>query len=178
MTASPVPRPELAIEPGTTFTATFRPASRWSPSVQVHAGVRGKWRAAWAVSEGACRGQLACIPVGDFARGLAWAPSDELVNRSASATTHFGRHPNDGEEYDAQCARCGSTIAFVDCPACGGHGTVEAIDLDDEVVDCGLCGGNATFPLCISTEKFCQDNPLPGRAAYARSNPEWFRVSR
>jgi hypothetical protein len=88
MTASPVPRPELAAKPepplypGQVITATFRPAANWSPSIQAHAGVRGKWRAAWVVSEGPCRGQLACIPLSGIAAGLAWAPSDELTDRA------------------------------------------------------------------------------------------------
>lgn len=85
MTASPVPRPELAAKPtpplylGQIIEATFSPRPRWSPSIQAHAGVRGWWRALWRISEGACAGEMACVLVGGG--GPSWAPESELVSR-------------------------------------------------------------------------------------------------
>lgn len=84
----PVPRREFAAKPtpplypGQEFVATFRPAARWSEAIQRHAGVRCRWRAAWQISEGCCAGELACIPVGGAAKGLAWAPESELTERA------------------------------------------------------------------------------------------------
>lgn len=87
MTApAPIARPELAAKlepplyPGQVITATFRPASNWSPSIQRHAGVRGKWRAAWVVSAGPFSGESACVLLGGG--GPSWAPESELVDRA------------------------------------------------------------------------------------------------
>jgi hypothetical protein len=85
MTASPVPRPELAAKPtpplypGQVIEATFSPHPRWSPSIQAHAGTRGTWKALWRISEGPCAGEMACVLAGGG--GPSWAPESELVSR-------------------------------------------------------------------------------------------------
>lgn len=87
MTTAPIPRPDLAVKPepplyeGQVITATFAPAPRWSEDIQRHAGARCRWRAAWVVAEGACRGERACIPIAGAVPGLSWAPESELVER-------------------------------------------------------------------------------------------------
>lgn len=85
--------------------------------------------------------------------------------------------PNDGRQYDCQCARCGSTLSFEDCWECGGDGYV-ADDVDgfdgDDVVPCNVCAGEAAFPVCISTEEWCKAHPIQGREDIERATPEWF----
>lgn len=66
---------------GRTFTSTFRPAPHWSRFIQRHAGIRCRWRALWTIGHGPCAGQWACVPLDGHARGLAWAPDSELVDR-------------------------------------------------------------------------------------------------
>ncbi len=57
------------------------------------------------------------------------------------------RPPNDGRDWDNQCARCGSSV----------------YGLDEE-----LSG------VCMSSEEFCNANPLPGRKHIKRGQLEWF----
>ena len=88
--------------------------------------------------------------------------------------TFIGTHPRDGREYDCQCARCGSTLTFETCAECAGDGYIED---DDDATTCITCDGKGSWPLCISSEEFCEANPLPRRIAMRRSTPEWFATS-
>lgn len=83
-----------------------------------------------------------------------------------------------GGSYDAQCARCGSSMDWVDCDACGGEGVVETVDdLDDERMEnCHQCDGEGSWPVCLSSYEWCAANPLPGREAMSRNTVEWFQV--
>ncbi len=88
--------------------------------------------------------------------------------------------PNDGREWDCQCARCGSTIATDDCPVCAGLGIV---DLDREVEfdnmpadECNTCDGHGHLLSCISGGEWCQAHPLPGRSETPRGAIEWFVI--
>jgi hypothetical protein len=94
----------------------------------------------------------------------------------------IGEHPQDGGHYEAQCARCGSSLDFEDCEYCGGSGYTNhdcgedcCICLDPEDnVPCDCCGGRGTYPRCVSSKEWCQAHPLPGRENMASDTPEWF----
>lgn len=93
-----------------------------------------------------------------------------------------GARPQDSREWDAQCGRCGSTLTFEDCGACGGDGYVDhdcgedsCPCADPEInVPCGVCDGEGGFPFCISSEEWCNANPRVGRENVERSTVEWF----
>ncbi len=92
--------------------------------------------------------------------------------------------PTDGKEYDAQCARCGSSLSWEDCWNCGGEGTEIANYGDDdegdeyEYVDCEECAGFGTHPVCLSGDDWCRAHPIAGRQDVEPSTPEWFEVIR
>src|SRR5258707_11090762 len=81
-------------------------------------------------------------------------------------------HPPDemyraGVEIDCQCARCGSSCDRIDCYQCedgfDGHDCGEdcccCLYPEDNVV-CGVCGGRGGWQRCLSSEAFCEANPL------------------
>ena len=92
--------------------------------------------------------------------------------------------PNDGRDWDAQCARCGSSLGFEDCGSCGGEGVYGHECGEDtcccadpeENATCGVCSGNGSFPVCISSPEWCAAHPMAGREKIERSTPEWFVV--
>ena len=94
-----------------------------------------------------------------------------------------GRCPSDGQDWDAQCGRCGSSLTWEDCGNCEdgfighdcGEDTCCCLEPEDNV-PCGICGGSGGFPLCISSEEHCQAHPMHGRDEVKRSTPEWFVV--
>ena len=66
--------------------------------------------------------------------------------------------PEDGRDWDCQCARCGSSVATEDCEMCGGEG-LDGHDcgedscccLDDSPnVRCEFCLGRGCYRFCIS----------------------------
>jgi hypothetical protein len=95
-----------------------------------------------------------------------------------------GRCPSDGRDWDAQCGRCGSSLTFESCGHCLGDGLAGHDCGEDtccclepvENVPCEICGGVGGFPLCISSEGYCQAHPMKDREEVARSTPEWFVV--
>ena len=71
------------------------------------------------------------------------------------AQTYIQRHPpRDGKQYDAQCARCGSTWDIFTPPS-----------------DPDFVRG------CLSSAEWCEENPLPGRENW-ESGPEWFCIEK
>ena len=85
---------------------------------------------------------------------------------------------------DCQCKRCGSSVSFEECWACGGDG-VDGHDCGDDTcfclrpeenVDCTHCHGTGHFATCLSSEAWCEANPLPGREDVKRGEVEWFEV--
>jgi len=79
-----------------------------------------------------------------------------------------------------QCARCGSSLEFVECPNCGGEGVSGhdcgedsccCADPDDNMA-CDICRGVGALPHCISGKEWCEANPLPGRSKTKRSTCE------
>lgn len=98
-----------------------------------------------------------------------------------STPTVIGKHPNDGRDWDVQCARCGSSLAFDLCENCGGEGFIED-DTDQingiEYEACNECLGASTFPRCLSGAEWCEANPRLDREDVEVSTPEWFVVAR
>ena len=95
--------------------------------------------------------------------------------------------PQDGKEYDCQCARCGSSVEWEQCGACGGEGITgpgELYEQDplwydpDDYETCHQCGGEASFPSCISSDEWCKAHPKKGREEIESGTPEWFVVNR
>jgi hypothetical protein len=93
-------------------------------------------------------------------------------------------HPRDGQEWDCQCARCGSSLTWDDCEACGGEG-VSGHDCGEDCccfldpedsVSCGYCRGEGGFYHCLSSHAWCQAHPRPGREKVESGTPEWFVV--
>ena len=96
-------------------------------------------------------------------------------------------HPQDGREWDCQCARCGSSLEWHECSACGGEGITGPGELyeqdplwydQDDYETCHQCGGEASFPSCLSSEEWCKNHPIKGRENIDSGTPEWFVVNR
>ncbi len=96
-------------------------------------------------------------------------------------------HPRDGREWDAQCARCGSSLDWHQCDVCGGEGITGLGELYEEdplwydMYDykaCHQCGGQASWPYCISSPDWCEAHPLRGREKTKSGTPEWFVIRR
>jgi hypothetical protein len=94
-----------------------------------------------------------------------------------------GRNPpEDGREWEGQCARCGSSISWEECENCGGEG-VSGHDCGEdccccadpeENVQCDACRGRGGFNVCVSTPEWCQAHPSLGRRKIKRGVIEWF----
>lgn len=86
----------------------------------------------------------------------------------------------DGEE-DCQCARCGSSIDFEQCPNCGGEGARDAYEEDPMWYDglpfnerferCDMCDGTGGWWRCMSTPEYCKAHPMPGREMIRFAEP-------
>lgn len=84
--------------------------------------------------------------------------------------------PEDGREWDCQCARCGSSCHFIECNDwdCD-HGY--QIDDDGNIIGtCDNCLGYCGWNVCGSGDEWCEANPLPGRESVERGQIEWFVV--
>lgn len=83
--------------------------------------------------------------------------------------------PNDGRDWDNQCARCGSSVHRVRCESCGGEGDFNDDEYDGEgFTTCETCNGAGGWWICLSSEEFCNANPAPGRLLFVRGAIEWF----
>lgn len=99
-------------------------------------------------------------------------------------STFVGECPK-GYGFDCRCGRCGSSLEWEPCGACGGEGATAPgelheqdplwYDVDDYEV-CGQCNGEASFPMCMSSRDWCLFHPLPGRIEIASGTPEWFKT--
>jgi hypothetical protein len=79
-------------------------------------------------------------------------------------------------EQDVQCARCGSSMDWTDCYACGGDGELEEPDEDKSVTSpCYSCDGKGGEWICLSGYAWCELNPKKGRAT-TPPGPEFFDV--
>jgi hypothetical protein len=96
--------------------------------------------------------------------------------------TMIGRCPRDGREWDNQCARCGSSLYFVECDNCSGDGlsshdcgedTCCCLDPEDNVT-CDWCLGSGGHWQCLSSREWCDAHPHEGREQIVSGTPEWF----
>lgn len=107
-----------------------------------------------------------------------------MADQHGSATAVIAdRPPNDGCDWDSQCARCGSSTTRQDCGECGGAGWlfVEDIGCDGAAEDyrrCLTCCGRGGWECCLSGDEWCQAHPRPGREQVERGEIEWFVVER
>jgi hypothetical protein len=95
------------------------------------------------------------------------------------------RPPQDGREWDCQCARCGSSTAWEDCANC--EDGYSHHDCGEDCcccaspwpnVVCDWCSGRGGWEHCISDSNWCQANPMPGREDVPRGKLEWFTFER
>ena len=85
--------------------------------------------------------------------------------------------PRDGREWEAQCARCGSSTQWLDCDNCGGDGWIEDDDWQADEGDgwnCDWCDGYCGHMACVSTTGWCEKHPIEGREDVPRGTIEWF----
>lgn len=93
--------------------------------------------------------------------------------------------PQDGDGWDCQCARCGSSCHWEECYECGGDGLdghecgedcCMCLYPDDNVCCdlCNGCGGEGGEDVCLSSPAWCEANPLPGREHVKRGAIEWY----
>lgn len=103
--------------------------------------------------------------------------------------THIGPKPPDEMyradlEIDCQCARCGSSMDYVDCHNCGGDGLTGHDCGEDcccclypeDNVECDICDGDGGWHRCMSSPDWCEANPLEGRENVKRGEIEWFTI--
>lgn len=87
-------------------------------------------------------------------------------------------------EYVNQCGRCGSSIHFTDCIDCDGTGVQFPDEYTEANATCPECDGDGFIAFCISSQEWCEANPLPGHENTPRNTvqgvmvPEqWFRTT-
>jgi hypothetical protein len=95
--------------------------------------------------------------------------------------------PRDANDWDCQCARCGSSCDYTDCyncedGSCGSdciddlcHGG-ECIHGDSGQIPCDICSGKGGWWSCLSSPEWCQDRPMDGREDVKCGSIEWFKV--
>ena len=91
--------------------------------------------------------------------------------------------PNDGREWDCQCARCGSSVDWQECEYCedgySHHDCGEdccCCEFPEPNVVCDVCKGKAGWPRCMSSEEWCNAHPTAGRENVERGEIEWFTL--
>lgn len=99
------------------------------------------------------------------------------ISPDAPTTVIARRPPDDGREWDAQCARCGSSVVHLDCHGCAGEGRVDDEDYDDGL-PCTDCGGAGGWQECCSGLEWCEAHPMPTRETTPAGAIEWFVTAR
>lgn len=93
-------------------------------------------------------------------------------------------HTNDGQDWDCQCSRCGSSLTWQECESCGGEGLSHhdcgedscCCEDDSPNVSCDICQGRGGWNRCLSAPAWCEAHPLPDREEFKSGVPEWFVV--
>lgn len=87
-------------------------------------------------------------------------------------------------EMDCMCKRCGSSLRWEECDACGGLG-LSHHDCGEDVcpcaepwenIRCDQCDGAGGWGICHSSPEWCEMHPRPGFEHIERSTVEWFDV--
>lgn len=95
------------------------------------------------------------------------------------------RPPQDGKQYDCQCARCGSSCDWEECDWCAGEGVDGhecgedcccCVDPEDNI-ECDICAGAGGYWRCLSSVEWCLANPIAGREEQERGSAEWFEIA-
>ena len=94
------------------------------------------------------------------------------------------RPDNDNRQWENQCARCGSSMTYVDCTNCGGEGVTDHDCGEDcccclhpeDNVPCDICDGEGGWWQCISSPEYCEAHPIPGRETVKRGAVEWYPI--
>lgn len=80
-------------------------------------------------------------------------------------------------ETERQCARCGSSVAWVECENCDdgytGHDCGDdscCCRYPEDNVVCDRCLGRAGWYVCCSDAAWCEAHPAPGRQNTPRSD--------
>lgn len=119
-------------------------------------------------------------------------PVEWLLERRGTAPTDRVTQPfPDGIEWfttadgeDCQCARCGSSCAFVRCwNGCEDGYITDLYELDplwydpEDIELCSECRGRGGWWHCLAEPAWCAAHPLPGRDAVESTamNPESWR---
>lgn len=91
--------------------------------------------------------------------------------------------PQDDNEWDCQCARCGSSCDSQGCDECRNDGFVlddhwgiDGEDIGSDCRTCPTCRGRPVSYHCLSHPAWCDANPLQGREHVKRGKIEWFVV--
>ena len=117
-------------------------------------------------------------------------PSDLLERVELLTTRILGPHFPDGLEWfetpygkGSRCARCGSSVEFVDCWNCEDGYSYHDCGEDCCAclypmpnVRCDICRGAGSFGHCVSPQDWCEANPMRGREhvrSTAISNEAW-----
>ena len=90
------------------------------------------------------------------------------------------RQPMEDEEWECQCARCGSSCDYTRCECedgYDGHDCGEdccACLHPEENVVCEQCDGHGGWYRCLSSPEFCEANPIERRERVKRGQIEWY----
>lgn len=91
--------------------------------------------------------------------------------------------PRDENDWECQCARCGSSCEYVVCHDCNDGSNecedCESGDCDPDCsgeIQCETCAGDGGWMKCLSSPEWCEKNPLDGRKDTKRGQIEWFTV--
>ena len=114
--------------------------------------------------------------------------NEQNAGTAVASTGLFCRRPlSDGQDWECQCARCGSSVTEEVCSWCGGDGETQPGELyeedplwydEDDTEPCHQCGGEGGWARCISAPEWCDTHPMPGRERVESGEVEWFPIGR
>lgn len=100
-----------------------------------------------------------------------------------SKTVIADHPPQDGRQWECQCARCGSEMEWKTCDGCDdgfshhdcGEDTCCCLDPDNNIT-CQACEGDGGWQMCLARAEWCWANPMPGREAISDGQVEWYTL--
>jgi hypothetical protein len=84
--------------------------------------------------------------------------------------------PRDGRRWQGRCARCGSSLEWMNCETCDGNGCIERDPWENDIEDCPDCAGRGSWQECAAERDWCLAHPLPGREQTTTGTLEWICV--